>query len=531
MTPSIEGSEPGHDTSSPWGLPPRRLSFLAGRGWAVPLFIASSIYLYAELFYPSGVPILLRGDQTYFWVYAERILAGETVYRDFFQFTPPGLDFLFVTFFHFFGEHIWVLNLAILFLGVALCLFCFCLACNFMSRSAAALAAAAFVVLLYGSRLDATHHWISSVMVLASGAVLYPDRSLKRLTLSGSLLGIASFFTQTAGMFGLAALFAALVCDKPPRIDTVRKQIQLGAAFVLTFVTLMLPFVLTTGLRRIWFLLITYPRRYVIYDHQFLLPSTTGWRTGHWPVAIGEVLFIYLSMLLIYPIALWQGWRTRRDVQNGKRPIAVLVFLLTALSLLLEIVTRLNPIRIFSIAMPAIIVTIAALDRTHRRRASLTIAAVLIAAVAVWQVSSQHNNRYRLMYLPAGRAMVNSEDFEIFTWLQQHTHPGDFFFQAAWLNIYPPLKLRSPVFVDGLWPINVTRPEFVDLTVKQLDSKPVKYILWAPRWQSPATLGPSSEDHLDPFRHYLQSHYALIHIFSDGDEIWERRVQSLGHSR
>jgi hypothetical protein len=47
-------------------------------------------YLYALLFQFPRIPILLSGDQVYFWMNGQRMLYGERVYGDFF--TPPGTD-------------------------------------------------------------------------------------------------------------------------------------------------------------------------------------------------------------------------------------------------------------------------------------------------------------------------------------------------------------------------------------------------------------------------------------------------------
>lgn len=85
----------------------------------------SSLYLYIQLFAYPRIPALLQGDQTYFWVYALRMLRGERIYRDFFQFTPPGTDLYFATLFKLFGSRILVMNLAVLILGAALCWLCF----------------------------------------------------------------------------------------------------------------------------------------------------------------------------------------------------------------------------------------------------------------------------------------------------------------------------------------------------------------------------------------------------------------------
>jgi hypothetical protein len=61
--------------------------------WSVvALLLGSAAYLYVNLFVLPNTPYLLGGDQTYFWVDAQRMLSGERPYRDFFQFTPPGTD-------------------------------------------------------------------------------------------------------------------------------------------------------------------------------------------------------------------------------------------------------------------------------------------------------------------------------------------------------------------------------------------------------------------------------------------------------
>src|SRR5271156_3068731 len=86
---------------------------------------AVSLYLYLNLFTFSNVPYLVEGDQTWFWTYGIRMLQGERVYRDFFQFTPPGTDLFYLGLFRAFGPEIWVTDVAVIILGIALCWICF----------------------------------------------------------------------------------------------------------------------------------------------------------------------------------------------------------------------------------------------------------------------------------------------------------------------------------------------------------------------------------------------------------------------
>lgn len=491
-----------------------------GRYLVLPLLVAAALYLYAQSFYSPSVPLLLRGDQTFFWVYAQRMLNGEKAYRNFFQFTPPGTDIFYATLFKLFSSDIWVMNLAVLLLGIALCWLCFYLAQQFMRQGTAVLVAVLFLVFLYGSRLDATHHWFSLLAALCGVIVLLQKRTILRIAIAGILMGVASFFTQTAGAAGVIALLISLAWEhdsqKMPWSTILKNQALLLLAFCLTCSALFAPFIASVGWRQLWFLLVAYPQHYVIYEHQFLFPPLSGIRTPRALPGNFQVLFVYLLMLVIYPAVLWHCRRSRRDCM----PLVLLS--MTGLFLLFEIITRINVNRLYGIAMPALILLFWAIDRREKIRRYAATVWVIVVCVAILQTISRHQERRQLADLPAGKAALFAEDFEELSWLEQHTRPGDFFFQSSWLNVYPPLRLRSPVFIDGLWPTNVTRPEFVLLTVKQLEEKPVKYVLWIPRWGMPES-GHLQEDHLGPFRDYLKTRYIPVHTFSNGDEIWEHR--------
>src|ERR1700747_3361167 len=129
------------------------------------LLTGAGIYLYANLFRWPNTPYLLGGDQVFFWTDAQRMLHGERIYQDFFRFTPPGVDFVYLTSFRLFGTRLWVTNAIVLVLGMALCWVCFSVASQLMSRIWAALGALLFLVLIYGPLLNGTHHWFSLLAV------------------------------------------------------------------------------------------------------------------------------------------------------------------------------------------------------------------------------------------------------------------------------------------------------------------------------------------------------------------------------
>jgi hypothetical protein len=81
---------------------------------------------------------------------AQRLLHGDRIYLDFFQFTGPGTDLVYLTAFHLFGPRIWVPNVTVLILGVVLCWIRLRIAKMIGSRSLALLSASFFVVVVYG---------------------------------------------------------------------------------------------------------------------------------------------------------------------------------------------------------------------------------------------------------------------------------------------------------------------------------------------------------------------------------------------
>jgi hypothetical protein len=494
------------------------------RWFELLLLFGTALYLYRRLFYFPAIPFLLRGDQTFFWVYAQRMLYGEKVYRDFFQFTPPGTDLFYASLFRLLGTDIWVMNFAVLLLGIALCVFSFNFAKRFMRENMAGLASSV-IVLIYGSRLDATHHWFSMLIVLCGVAVLLPKRTICRVSIAGAAMGAASFFTQTAGVAGMAGLLISFIWEHdsqtmPSRVILTRQALLL-LAFIMTCTALYAPFIASAGWKQLWFLLVRYPQHYVVFKHQFLFPALPELMTFRAVSGFGEVVVVYLLMVVSYPLVLWYCARKQRGVSiHNYMPLVLLA--MAGLCLLLEVITRINVNRLYAVATPAVILLFWALDHSGKGVRYAAVLWLIVMCLAILQTSAAHHEHRQVADLPAGKAALIAEDFEEFSWLQQHTRPGDLFFQASWLNVYPPLKLRSPAFIDGLWPTRVTLPEFVSLTISQIDEKHVKYVLWIPRWTILSSIEDLPDCYLSPFHDYLRNHYVIVHIFLNGDEVWEK---------
>jgi hypothetical protein len=99
-------------------LPPRSSIRLSSIWYNIITAFGSAVYLYFTLFTSHGVPCLLAGDQVYYWMGAQQILNGQVIFRDFFQYTPPGTDLIYAAFFNLLGASMRSSNTVVIALGI-----------------------------------------------------------------------------------------------------------------------------------------------------------------------------------------------------------------------------------------------------------------------------------------------------------------------------------------------------------------------------------------------------------------------------
>jgi len=495
--------------------------------WFTPaLLFGSAVYLFVNLFAFPAVPFLLSGDQVYYWMNAQRMLQGERIYLDFFQFTPPGTNLLYLGGFRLFGPHIWVTNAVVLVAGVVLCWLCFRISKLIMDPPQAFLAAWLFLVLIYGKLLNGTHHWFSLLAAMAAVAVIMKARTPARILIAGILLGLASFFTQTRGPIVALGLAAFLVWENYRGGGTwpalLRRLALLFIPFGATLLILNAYFIATTGISRLWYFQITYVRQYMVRGwatHSLGLPGTLTWRSLP---ELSPYLFVYKLLPVVYAIALWRCWRARRNPPSPETDrIALLA--LAGFAMMMEVVQSLNWLRVYCVAMPAIILLLWTLERTKFKTYAVSLLWVSVVCLASLQMWVRQHRGFVTMELPAGRAATTPQAHEKLQWLMQNTKPGEPFFQAGWPGLYLPLRSNNPVFLDVLETGDQTRPQHIELTMQHLEAKQVRYILWSPRLDSEDLFQPPGAYHLSAFREFLQLHYRRAWAFSDQDEMWVRK--------
>jgi hypothetical protein len=487
----------------------------------------SGIYLCISLFTLRGVPFLLSGDQVFYWMDSVRMMAGERIYRDFFKFTPPGTDMTYLGAFRLFGLHLWVPNLIVLVLGVLLCWLCFSIADQFMRRSEALLAAAIVAVVLYGKLLNATHHWFSELAVLGAVAVLMRQRSEARIVLAGSLLGVATFFTQTRGPAAAAGLTVYFLWDRYRGHSSwplcFRRVGLLLTALFLVWLALSAHFIATIGWRQLWYWQVVYAAHFKVSGTSTLgLPPFAD---GHGLFDYGQALPVYFLLPAVYLFSLWSCFRRRAEpldpVSEG-RALLTLVGVTTAL----EVAQSPNWLRVYCVAAPSILLLVWAVSQAGKLKPYLIgMAWAGLVCLATRQVWARHWDQSAMVELPAGRVAAVKPAAEKLAWIGARTRPGDLFFEPQWPGVYLPLLLRSPIYAEGLGATEETRPEFVGEAIQQLEAKQVRFILWSPRLIAAQAAEPNASraDVLAPLRAFMNERYTRVWVFPDRDEMWERR--------
>lgn len=493
--------------------------------WLTLLVAAGSGgFLYVNLFLLPRVPILQTGDQMFFWMDAQRMLSGERIYRDFFQFTPPGADCFYFALFRLFGLRIWVTDAAILLLGMALCVVCFSVARRVMDRLLALLATSLFLTLIYAKLLNATHHWFSILAILTAVAVAMRGRSVARLATAGALLGVASFFTQTHGVVAAIAFAAWLLWEASPpegtSLDLFKRPALLLISFAVALLGLTSYFLVTTGAKQLWYHQVTYVRHYMVNGLSNFpgLPESVTLRRLS---AVGQYIFVCVILPIVYPLALVRCLRPGVDRDERQRGIVLLSLL--GLALFLEVALSPNWLRLYAVAVPGIVLLVWFANAPGpMRRPTLALICLVVFSLALRDSWVRQHQHYIVADLPAGRAALGPSAFDKLSAVMQRTRPGDFFFQAMWPGAYIPLQLRNPVYLDAVRTNDETRPEFLAQSIAQLEEKRVGYVLWSQRLNQPDPAYPHT-DHLGPLLDYLHARYQRVQVFTDGDELWQRK--------
>jgi len=498
--------------------PPRDLS----RIWILLFSFASMVFLYLRTFLLPATPFITLGDEAHYFIHALRMLHGQLPYRDFFTLIFPGTDLLYVGIFQLLGVHQWLVQGLLLVLGLLLSWIVLWISSSVLRGPSAILAALLFLVFDFNSALDATHHWWSTLFVMAAVGLLLGGMSQIRILAVGALCGVATLFAQTHG--GLSFLALALYLGWTNRED--KQSSNLFCELLLLCMPFATIVILVVGyyVRLVGFRTMTY---WTIYFPVVFFRDVEG----NTPIMFFQVppvhsavylfplipyLFIHAIVSLIYLLCVFRLIRDKNSMEQQQwRKILLLTFV--GMALFISIMSAPTFLRLSAVSMPAVVLCIWFLDRStdlYRRMRIILWAAAIISLV--YFPATRQLHRHDIVNLPTGRAaFITDKQCERIWWLAQHTHPGETFFNDPTAAFA--LSLESPGPLNFVTPSEFTRPQQVDALLLSMTAHRTRYVFLYPALTAPAL----AKDNLGSFREYIATNYHLAKTLSSG-QIWQR---------
>jgi hypothetical protein len=502
------------------------------------LLLCALASLYLSFFRLPFTPIWVGYDQMGFLWDATRMWAGERIYRDFFELTPPGIEVVDLLFFRLFGLRNWIPNVHVILLGLSLTWLVAIISRKVIHRGRflAFLPGFLFLTVAFFPTMGETHRWFSSAALLAALAVVMEERTLRRLVLAGALFGVASLFTQTQGAFAVVGMAIFLFWEwrkrNPGRQEFLKKMACLLASFVVTLLATNAYFVWKAGLDRFLDCIVRFPLLYYPADrvnnswrvYLTEIPQFPPWI--HLP-RLGGFFFIHAVLPLVYLLFLV---RYRQGTINGEEGVRLMLLNVMGLVMFVSIAPSPSYLRLCTVSPPALITLVFWIrggGRLQRVSAGLL-------WMAVFCFGTAHPLRVQMspmsvLQLPRGPMVFSEESsvaYDLLRWLSSQTRPGDFFFAAGEPGIFFPLALRPVGETPGYDDTDYTRPKQVESAVAALERYRTRLIQWPPDSTDPKLYRPQG-DHLEPLRKYVQRNYHLVKRFDSStsdelEEIWER---------
>jgi hypothetical protein len=491
--------------------------------------VGAVAFLYLQLFSLPDVPWMPGGSQA-IWIFnGRRMLEGQIIYRDFFDYVFPGTQTVWCALFYLFGVRAWVVSAALICLGVGFAWTSVEISRNLFAGASIILPGFLFLAIPFrNAPMNAgTHHWYSTLAVMAALAVLIDVRSPRRLVIAGALCGVGAWFNQTRGPAGLLGFAVFLLWEGLQAREAWRsllaREARLLGSFVTTVGGLTSYYVWKAGLQRFLFCTVFFLTKY------FPSHPAAGWGVygtdmpfgDDWykTPLVGTWLVIELLVPGIYFLFFFRVWRERKMRPEEPWDRLMLVSIV-GLCLFLSVAPSALNYRLCTVSLPAFLVLVWFAKWPGRiERVMLPPVWIGLLALMIAEARSGQTRWHATLELPIGRvATFVRDEPEQFRWFLSHLKPPDLLFASPELNFE--LGLQNPSAIDSLSPTDFTRPEQVQRVVEALEAKRARWVEWWP--DELISEGPG--DHLGALRVYLQTHYHLAKTFGD-EQILERNGQ------
>jgi hypothetical protein len=488
-------------------------------------FVGALAFVYLRAFRWNGVPFVASGDQMLFFSRGLRVMHGQAMYRDVFDFLPPGIHLLNALVFRLAGVHAWVMPAMAVAVQLTFCCMLTRIAGKIVPGTLALLPGLLFLVFAFANAPELTHHWYSTLAVLAVVSVLMDGISLRHIGLASALCGIATLFTQTAGVMALLAVGIYLLWLAPRQSSYWRIAVALVLPWMVIVCGVLGYYVYQAGFKTMFFDLVLFAPRFLTGG-----PNSSRTYLRQFPGfhGVGDA-FRNTPFVVIYalvPYAYIAGLIKLRRRGNKLDPVLrerLVLLSVVGLGLFFSIITGLRFFRICTVAPLALVMCAWLVSAPGRwERMARTGLWVVAGIFAIMLPLHRQREWHATLNLSVGRvAFTDPFVWQRFQWVAQRTHPGDAFFDAdgSALGLY--LKLRNPTLVEYLTDQEPSARENAAEVVASLERDPPQYV------------GLLQDDHRTTdgrsglLLAYLQQHYRVAYTSrfqSDvkaEEEIWE----------
>jgi hypothetical protein len=486
-----------------------------------------SLFNFAACYFRSFVfpltPLLPWGDAVGFLNNGTRIVAGRLPYRDYFAFLPPGTELTYALFVKEFGARSWIPNLMIACLAAATAFLMTLAAAQLMRGYRVALPGLLLAGLVLPGSLDATHHWFSTLALMAAVLVLLRGDSFPNIAAVGSLCGIAGWYSQSKGVTAVALFTAYLILkgrpEGVPTRDRWLKCILLSCLTLTVFLAGNAYFIRAAGLQRWLYCLVVFPVRYF---HSVHLNSWQVYGSGFRKFGLAAIpfVFVHLTVPLVYAICIVILLR-RSKTDNKEAWDKILLLSLAGIAMFLAVAASPSWKRLSIASPPAMILLAWLIERSGRIAGKFRIGLGATAIVLALGGAVRSQIRWTAsLDLRTGRtAFTEPARYEEYRYALGRTCRGQLMFATP--PVLFALAVRNPAPIDVFVPFEYTRPEQVTATIQALEANKVQ-LLMLNRGMFIDPDASAASDHLDPIRAYLASRYRLAVTFQTDDQLWER---------
>jgi hypothetical protein len=356
-----------------------RKSGVAWRGYAAVLVLAAlSLY---SIHFREGTFIWQLSQQeggTYLDE-ALRIVQGELIYRDFFEFMTPGVFYVNAFFLWLLGPTPTTVGIMLVVIGVLCALAVYAISAAVLSNYWRFVPVAIFVGMTYPSYSPGNHKWLTIILCLVGILALAKTRSRLRCAISGIACGGAILCTQDWGVGATLGMGAALWLLRGREDGS--DPIVFAAACGLTVLITLGGFAAAAGFAAVWYDVVAF--MFVQYgtSHMFAVGVGSIANLPLWLTSFGLG-----GLGLAYALTGIAGrfWR------NDSPLLVIIAFTGAGLLVIGGIAHPIEPTLFGARAVPLTIIGTYALQLTVERRlahpwplAGLIVLGVFVAAVAV----------------------------------------------------------------------------------------------------------------------------------------------------